>query len=115
MASDAYRTQTLVDVSTTMEQISGRLRENLNFHNIFRNTMVHIYSTNKNILTDEEFEQKMKKKEEDAARLLSLQDKADEEEQDTLIRKVHIETDLLSIIDGRLKYNEIKKKSFYFK
>lgn len=47
--------------------------------------MVHIYSTNKNILTDEEFEQKMKKKEEDAARLLSLQDKADEEEQDTLI------------------------------
>ncbi len=77
--------------------------------------MVHIYSTNKNILTDEEFEQKMKKKEEDAARLLSLQDKADEEEQDTLVRKVHIETDLLSIIDGRLKYNEIKKKSFYFK
>lgn len=115
VASDAYRTQTLVDVSTTMEQISGRLRENLNYHNIFRNTMVHIYSTNKNILTDEEFEQKMKKKEEDAARLLSLQDKANEKELDTLVRKVNIETDLLSIIDGRLKYNHIKKKSFYFK
>lgn len=115
VASDAYRTQTLIDISTTMEQISGRLRENGDYKNIFRNTMVHIYSTNKNILTDEEFEQKMKKKEEDAARLLSLQAKADEKELATLIRKVNIETDLLSIINGRLKYNEIKKKSFYFK
>ena len=77
--------------------------------------MVHIYSTNKNILTDEEFEQKMKKKEEDAVRLLSLQEKANEKELDTLVRKVNIETDLLSIIDGRLKYNKIKEKSFYFK
>lgn len=77
--------------------------------------MVHIYSTNKNILTDEEFEQKMKKKEEDAVRLLSLQEKANEKELDTLIRKVNIETDLLSVIDGRLKYNKIKEKSFYFK
>ena len=115
VASDAYRTQTLIDISTTMEQISGRLRENGDYKNIFRNTMVHIYSTNKNILTDEEFEQKMKKKEEDAARLLSLQEKADEKELATLIRKVNIETDLLSIINGRLKYNVIKKKSFYFK
>lgn len=98
-----------------MEQISGRLRCNDEYQNIFRNTMVHIYSTNKNILTDEEFEQKMRKKEDDAARLLSLQDKANEKEIDTLIRKVNIETDLLSVIDGRLKYNKIKKKSFYFK
>ena len=104
-----------MDISTTMEQISGRLRENGNYKNIFSNTMVHMYSTNKNILTDEEFEQKMKKKEEDAARLLSLQDKADEKELATLIRKVNIETDLLSIIDGRLKYNDLKKQSFYLK
>lgn len=115
VASDAYRTQTLVDISTTMEQISGRLRENDYYKNAFRNTMVHIYSTNKNILTDEEFEQKMRKKEEDAARLLSLQAKANEKELATLIRKVNIETDLLSIIDGRLKYNDLKKQSFYLK
>ena len=98
-----------------MEQISGRLRENDDYKNIFRNTMVHIYSTNKNILTDEEFKQKMKKKKEDAARLLSLQEKANEKELETLVGKVNIETDLLSIIDGRLKYNKIKEKSFYFK
>ena len=57
----------------------------------------------------------MKKKEEEAARLLSLQEKADEKELETLIKRVNIETDLLSVIDGRLKYNKIKKKSFYFK
>ena len=115
VASDAYRTQTLVDISTPMEQISGRLRENKEYHNIFRNTMVHIYSTNKNILTDEEFEQKMKKKEEEATNLLSLQEKANDKELATLIRKVNIETDLLSIIDGRMKYNDLKKQSFYLK
>lgn len=98
-----------------MEQISGRLRYNDKFQNIFRNTIVHIYSTNNNVLTDEEFEAKMQKKEEDAANLLSLQEKADEKELSTLINRVNIETDLLSIIDGRMKYNRLKKKSFYFK
>lgn len=67
VASDAYRTQTLVDISTTMEQISGRLRCNSEYQNIFRNTMVHIYSTNDNIQSDEEFQEEMQRKEEDAA------------------------------------------------
>lgn len=98
-----------------MEQISGRLRCNDEYQNIFRNTMIHIYSTNKNILTDDEFDLKMKKKEEEAANLLSLQEKANEEELKTLINRVNIETDLLSIVDGRLKYNKLKKQSFYFK
>lgn len=115
VASDAYRTQTLVDVCTTMEQISGRLRCNGEYQNIFRNTMVHLYSTNNNIQSDEEFHLEMQQKEEDAANLLSLQEKADETERDVLIRRVSVETDLLSIEDGRLVYNEQKKKSFIFK
>ena len=61
-----------------MEQISGRLRCNSEYQNIFRNTMVHIYSTNDNIQSDEEFQEEMQRKEEDAAQLLSLQSKADE-------------------------------------
>ena len=101
VASDAYRTQTLVDISTTMEQISGRLRCNSEYQNIFRNTMVHIYSTNDNIQSDEEFQEEMQRKEEDAAQLLSLQSKADESELEVLIRRVTVETDLLSIEDGR--------------
>lgn len=112
VASDAYRTQTLVDISTTMEQISGRLRCNDEYQNVFRNTMVHIYSTNNNVLTDEEFALKMQKKEEDAAMLLSLQEKATDEEREALIRRVNVETDLLSIEEGYLVRNEMKRKAF---
>ena len=112
VASDAYRTQTLVDISTTMEQISGRLRCNGEYKNIFRNTMVHIYSTNSNVLSDEDFALKMQKKEEDAAKLLSLQEKASDEEREALVRRVNVETDLLSIEDGFLVRNEMKRKAF---
>lgn len=112
VASDAHRTQTLVDISTTMEQISGRLRMSDEYQNIFRNSMVHIYSTNKNVLSDEEFEAMMQKKENDALKLLSLQEKATEKEREVLVKKVNIETDLLSIENGYLVKNELKRKSF---
>ena len=112
VASDVHRTQTLVDISTTMEQISGRLRENEEFHNIFRNTMVHIYSTNNSVMSKEEFEAEMSRKEDAAVQLLSLQKKADEKELHALIKRVNIENDILSIEEGRLVRNELKKKAF---
>ena len=112
VASDAHKTHTLVDISTTMEQISGRLRCNDEYQNIFRNTMVHIYSTNNNILSDEEFELKMQQKEKDAVKLLSLQEKATDEERETLVKKVNVETDLLSVEDGFLVRNELKRQAF---
>lgn len=112
VASDAHRTHTLVDISTTMEQISGRLRCNAEYQNIFRNTMVHIYSTNNNILTDEEFELKMQQKEKDAVQLLSLQEKATDEERETLIKRVNVETDLLSVENGYLVLNKLKRQAF---
>lgn len=112
VASDVHRTQTLVDITTTMEQISGRLRENDEYHNIFRNTMVHIYSTNNNVLTQAEFDAEMCRKEDAAKRLLSLQEKADEKELSALIRRVNIENDILSIEDGRLVRNELKRMAF---
>lgn len=112
VASDVHRTQTLVDISTTMEQISGRLRENDEYHNIFRNTMVHIFSTNNNILSQEEFDAEMNRKEDAARRLLSLQKKADEKELNALIKRVNIENDILSIEDGHLVRNELKRMAF---
>ena len=77
--------------------------------------MVHIYSTNDNIPSDEEFQEEMQRKEEDAEHLLSLQSKADEAELATLMRKVNVETDLLSIEDGKMVYNALKKMSFIHK
>ena len=77
--------------------------------------MVHIYSTNNNIQSDEEFQEEMQRKEEDAAQLLSLQTKAKESELEVLIKRVNVETDLLSIEDGKMTYNKLKKMSFIHK
>ena len=77
--------------------------------------MVHIYSTNDNIPSEEEFQLEMQRKEEDAARLLSLQQKANESELEALIKRVNVETDLLSIEDGYMVYNKHKKMSFIHK
>jgi len=112
VASDVHRTQTLVDITTTMEQISGRLRENDEYHNIFRNTIVHIYSTNNNVLSQAEFKEVMCRREDAAKRLLSLQQKADEKELNALIKRVNIENDILSIENGRLVRNELKRMAF---
>lgn len=112
VASDVHRTQTLVDITTTMEQISGRLRVNDEYQNIFRDTMVHIYSTNNSVLSQEEFDAEMCRKEDAAKRLLSLQKKADEKELNALVKRVNIENDILSIEDGRLVRNEMKRKAF---
>ena len=111
VASDAYRTQTLVDISTTMEQIAGRIRINDEYQNIFRNVIVHLFSTNKNVISDEEFEMVMQDKEKEADKLLSGWSKLDKEER----QRMSLDTELVSIINGRMVYNNLKKQSFIYK
>ena len=115
VASDAYRTQTLVDISTTMEQIAGRIRINDEYQNIFRNVIVHLFSTNKNVMSDEEFEMLMQDKEKEADKLLSGWSKLDKEERQTYIKRMNLGTELVSIINGRMVYNNLKKQSFIYK
>ena len=115
VASDAYRTQTLVDISTTMEQIAGRIRINDEYQNIFRNVIVHLFSTNKNVMSDEEFEMLMQDKEKEADKLLSGWNKLDKEERQTYIKRMNLDTELVSIINGRMVYNNLKKQSFIYK
>lgn len=115
VASDAYRTQTLVDISTTMEQIAGRIRINDEYQNIFRNVIVHLFSTNKNVMSDEEFAMLMQDKENEADRLLSGWNKLDKEERQTYIKRMNLDTELVSIINGRMVYNNLKKQSFIYK
>ena len=115
VASDAYRTQTLVDISTTMEQIAGRIRINDEYQNIFRNVIVHLFSTNKNVISDEEFEMLMQDKEKEADKLLSGWSKLDKEERQTYIKRMSLDTELVSIINGRMVYNNLKKQSFIYK
>ena len=106
VASDGYRTNTLVDVSTTMEQIAGRIRSNEHSQNIFADTLIHIFSTNKNIMTDEEFAELMQEKELDAEKLLSAQEKLSDEERKAWIERLNLESDVVSEKDGWLVYNE---------
>ena len=115
VASDAYRTQTLVDISTTIEQIAGRIRINDEYQNIFRNVIVHLFSTNKNVMSDEEFEMVMQDKENEADKLLSGWNKLDKEERQTYIKRMNLDTELVSIINGRMVYNNLKKQSFIYK
>ena len=115
VASDAYRTQTLVDISTTMEQIAGRIRINDEYQNIFRNVIVHLFSTNKNVMSDKEFEMVMQDKEKEADKLLSGWSKLDKEERQTYIKRMNLDTELVSIINGRMVYNNLKKQSFIYK
>lgn len=115
VVSDSRKTQTLVDISTDLVQITGRIRNNSKIQNQFRNTFIHLYSTNNNILSDEEFKEEMEKKEVKAKNLLSGQDKLSKEELKAFIDGKDVESDIVSIVDGRFKYNELKKQSFIYK
>lgn len=117
VASDAYKTQTLVDISTTLEQIAGRLRYNDEYQNIFRNTLIHLYSTNHNILDDEEFNAEMDAKRDRAATLISGYSKLNTKERELYGLKLgdSIEYELVSIIDGEMVFNELKEQSFIYK
>lgn len=115
VASDGYRTNTLVDIATTMEQIAGRIRLNTKFQNVFRHVLVHIFTTNKKIMTDDEFWQLMNEKEQEANTLLTSQNNMNLEESKAWIKHMKLESTLLSERDGRLAYNEQKRQSFIFK
>lgn len=115
IASDAYKTQTLVDVSTTMEQIIGRLRVNDEYNNVFRNTFIHMYSTNRNVLDNDEFEQIMEKKENEARLLMGGWDNLNEEQRAVYFKKLNLEGSLVSIVNNKMIYNHLKKQSFIFK
>ena len=117
VASDAYKTQTLVDISTTLEQIAGRLRYNDEYQNIFRNTLIHLYSTNHNIMDDEEFASEMEAKRDRANTLISGYSKLNDKERELYGIKLgdSIECELVSIINGEMVYNSLKEQSFIYK
>lgn len=117
VASDAYKTQTLVDISTTLEQIAGRLRLNDEYQNIFRNTLIHIYSTNRNIMSDDEFALEMESKRKDADVFISGYNKLNAEEKGLYGVKLvdAMENELVSIIGGEMIFNSLKEQSFIYK
>jgi len=115
VASDGYRQNTLVDIATTMEQIAGRIRVNKDSQNVFRHVLVHIFTTNKKIMTDNEFWKLMDEKEQEAETLLTSQKEMTIKQSRTWIKHMNLESTLVSEKEGRLVYNEQKRQSFIFK
>ena len=66
-------------------------------------------------MTDEEFAELMQEKEQSAKQLLSSQEKLSDEDRLTWIKRMNLESDLISAIGSRLVYNEQKKQSFIFR
>lgn len=115
VVSDGHRQTTLVDISTTMEQIAGRLRENDKFHNVFRNYLIHIYSTNDNIPDDKVFEELMDQKHKEAEMLMDMTKNYTHEQMNLFEQRTNLENDIVSIIGSKLVYNPLKEQSFRYK
>ena len=115
VVSDGHRQTSLIDISTTMEQIAGRLRENEMFHNVFRNYLIHIYSTNDNIPDDKVFEEIMNQKHRDAEMLKEMTKNYTHEQMYLFEQRTNLENDIVSIIDSKLVFNPLKEQSFRYK
>ena len=115
VVSDGNRDTSLIDISTTLEQIVGRLRENDKYHNIFRNFIVHFYSTNNRILNDNEFKELMDIKESEGHQLIEMTKNYTKEQMDLWSTRTHLDKDVVSIVNGKLKFNELKKQYFIYK
>lgn len=115
VASDAKKENTLTDISTTMEQISGRIRFNDEYQNCFRHILVHLYSTNCSLMTDTEFAIEMQKRVKERDLFLKAWKKLDYEEKSALISKSNIEDSIFSFIDNEVVPNPLKEQALYYK
>lgn len=115
VVSDGRRGQTLVDISTTMKQIAGRLRENAETSNCFRHILMHIYNTNNHIIDDEEFESIMEERRQDAEALKNMVKDYSEEQMQLWASRTNLDDDLVSVINGKLVYNPLKEQYFRYK
>lgn len=116
VASDGKRDCTLVDISTSMEQIAGRLRENKEYKNRFKNHIIHIYSTVNHTESEEEFTSLMCSKEEEADNIISGFKKINDEEKEAFLKHLDLETSLIIYDEnGNPVKSDLKRKCFLFK
>jgi hypothetical protein len=112
VVSDGHKKHTLIDVSTTLHQIAGRLRTNSEYNNILKNHIWHIYSTTKLFRIDEEFSEEMKNIVKETETLANMYQKGTTDEKALLLKK-DLSEDLLcyySKDDDKYIYSEDKAK-----
>lgn len=114
VVSDANRESMVTDLTSDLVQIAGRIRDNKEFHNCFRNILIHIYSTKSEIMDDSEFEDMMNDKKKEANILISGNSKLSEEESKVMLDRLNLTNDVVVISNNRLVYSELKENYFRY-
>ena len=114
VVSDANRESMVTDLTSDLVQIAGRIRDNKEFHNCFRNILIHIYSTKSDIMEDSEFEDMMNDKKKEANILISGNSKLSEEESKVMLERLNLTNDVVTINNNRLVYSELKENYFRY-
>jgi hypothetical protein len=112
VVSDGHKKHTLIDISTTLHQIAGRLRTNNEYDNILKNHIWHFYSTTKLFRSDAEFVDEMDKMVKETETLSKMYQTGTAEEKALILKKMDIE-DLLCYYDkdtDKYIYSEDKAK-----
>lgn len=115
VVSDAKKEHMLVDIETTMTQIVGRIRFNEKFKNVFRHKVYHIFSTNKNIMNDEEFNQYINDKRTESQLIYNELISKDEEVRKIFIERMNFESDFISKKGNKIFLNDKKEQLFRYK
>lgn len=115
VVSDAKTEHTLVDIETTLVQIVGRIRVNKEFENVFRHKIYHIFSTNKRIMTDEEFNTFIENKREESEIIFNDLMSKDTDVRALFIQRMNFESDFISVNGGDVYFNERKEQLFRYK
>ena len=115
VVSDAKKEHMLVDIETTMTQIVGRIRFNEKFKNVFRHKVYHIFSTNKNIMNDEEFNQYINDKRTESQLIYNELISKDEEVRKIFIERMNFESDFISKKGNKIYLNDKKEQLFRYK
>ena len=100
----------LLDIETNMTQIVGRIRFNEKFKNVFRHKVYHIFSTNKNIMTDEEFNQYINDKREESQLIYNELISKDEDVRRIFIERMNFESDFISKKGNMIYLNDKKEQ-----
>jgi len=110
VVSNLNRKTTLLDISTDLYQISGRIR---NTNNPFKDTICHIYNTGASDMTPEEFKEIVEQKVEDTHQQVDLFNNVSESQKKAILKRFEMDMeDDYSYYNSEtnlLEFNNLKK------
>lgn len=115
VVSDARKEHMLIDIETTLTQIVGRIRYNKQSKNVFRNKLYHIYSTNRNILSDQEFKEHINNKIDESKVIYNTFKDMDQQAKRIILKRSNFDADFISISDNDVYFNKNKEQLFKYK